>query len=205
MGKATETPHLLGMEAALPMLRFLKEEAMFLRQLQAVRRSADDEALPLRVLTPLQHDDDGELSLPITYDRHGAIDDVTAEAQTITGSFRAKTSTPCEWWEPARPPPPPRRSRRGPPSAASVAACRAGTTAASASTRERLVAGDERATGAGFRRFDSTRLSRLILFFFFGREFFLFLRENREKKRKLGNSLILVGFVPIWPLLYRRR
>jgi hypothetical protein len=92
MGKATETPHLLGMEAALPMLRFLKEEAMFLRQLQAVRRSADDEALPLRVLTPLQHDDDGELSLPITYDRHGAIDDVTSPQLTAADALSATTA-----------------------------------------------------------------------------------------------------------------
>lgn len=92
MGKATETPHLLGMEAALPMLRFLKEEAMFLRQLQAVRRSAEEEAFPLRVLTPLQHDDDGELSLPITYDRHGAIDDVTSPQLTAADALSATTA-----------------------------------------------------------------------------------------------------------------
>ena len=63
MGKETETPHLPGMLAALPML--MPDPARFLRQRHAACRSAEVDALAFRVLTPLQHAPEGADACPL--------------------------------------------------------------------------------------------------------------------------------------------
>ena len=65
IGKETETPHLPGMVAALPMLMPLNDPARFLRQRHAACRSAEVDDLPFRVLTPLQHPTEGDDACPV--------------------------------------------------------------------------------------------------------------------------------------------
>ena len=65
MGKETETPHLPGMLAALPMLIPLKYSARFLRLLHDACLYSDVYALPFRVLTPLQHPAEGDDACPV--------------------------------------------------------------------------------------------------------------------------------------------
>ncbi|KAE8807756.1 hypothetical protein D1007_15915 [Hordeum vulgare] len=92
MGKETETPHLPGMLAALPMLMPLNDPARFFRQRHAACRSAAVDALPFRVFTPPQHPADGAVACPVAYDMHGAIADVTSPQVTAADAISATAS-----------------------------------------------------------------------------------------------------------------
>jgi hypothetical protein len=72
MGKGTETPHLPGMVATVPMLTLLTLLARLLRHRHAACRSELLRACPFRLRTPLQHDDGSALALPVAYGMHGA-------------------------------------------------------------------------------------------------------------------------------------
>jgi hypothetical protein len=72
MGKGTETPHLPGMVATVPMLTLLTLLARLLRQRHAAWRSELVRAWLLRLRTPLQHEEGSVLALPVAYGMHGA-------------------------------------------------------------------------------------------------------------------------------------
>jgi hypothetical protein len=93
IGMPMLTPHLPGMPAALPMLTPPRRPAMLLRQLHAAWRSALDDALLLRLLTPLQHPADGAEALPMAYARHGEMADVTSRQLIAADAVSAATST----------------------------------------------------------------------------------------------------------------
>jgi hypothetical protein len=97
MGNPTETPHLPGMVATVPMLTLLTLLARLLRQRHAAWRSALVRAALLRLLTPLQHDAGSALALPVAYGMHGASDDPTCPqviaAEADEASSAAATST----------------------------------------------------------------------------------------------------------------
>lgn len=101
MGNPTETPHLPGMVATVPMLTLLTLLARLLRQRHAAWRSALVRAALLRLLTPLQHDVGSVLALPVAYGMHGASDDPTcpqviaAEADDASSAAATSTATTC--------------------------------------------------------------------------------------------------------------
>jgi len=72
MGNGTETPHLPGMVATVPMFTDLTVLARFLRHRHAACRSALVRAALLRLRTPPQHDDGSALAFPVAYGMHGA-------------------------------------------------------------------------------------------------------------------------------------
>ena len=99
MGTPTETPHLEGMLAALPMLTPPPPPppsllVMLLRQAQVAWRSAVDDARLLSERTPVQHAGEGDAVVPIAYPRHGATEDVTSLQLTAAdaGSEDASSS-----------------------------------------------------------------------------------------------------------------
>jgi len=67
MGNGTETPHLPGMVATVPMFTDLTVLARLLRHRHAACRSA-----LFRLRTPPQHDDGSALAFPVAYGMHGA-------------------------------------------------------------------------------------------------------------------------------------
>jgi len=72
MGNGTETPHLPGMVATVPMFTDLTVLARLLRHRHAACRSALVRAALLRLRTPPQHDDGSALAFPVAYGMHGA-------------------------------------------------------------------------------------------------------------------------------------
>lgn len=95
MANGTLTPHLPGRPAAAPEL---KETvlARFLRQLQAIWRSAVVAALEFRFFTPLQQLADGEPWPLRTYARHGDTADATSphvRAVATCGAVRRRMAT----------------------------------------------------------------------------------------------------------------
>jgi len=104
MGNGTETPHLPGMVATVPMFTDLTVLARLLRHRHAACRSALVRAALLRLRTPPQHDDGSALAFPVAYGMHGAsaeptcphvmaadADATSADAATTT----AKATTAC--------------------------------------------------------------------------------------------------------------
>ena len=72
MGNGTETPHLPGMVATVPMFTDLTVLARLLRHRHAACRSALVRAALFRLRTPPQHDDGSALAFPVAYGMHGA-------------------------------------------------------------------------------------------------------------------------------------
>jgi len=104
MGNGTETPHLPGMVATVPMFTDLTVLARLLRHRHAACRSALVRAALFRLRTPPQHDDGSALAFPVAYGMHGAsaeptfphvmaadADATSAAAATTT----AKATTAC--------------------------------------------------------------------------------------------------------------
>ena len=104
MGNGTETPHLPGMVATVPMFTDLTVLARLLRHRHAACRSELVRAALFRLRTPPQHDDGSALAFPVAYGMHGAsaeptcpqvmaadADATSAAAATTT----AKATTAC--------------------------------------------------------------------------------------------------------------
>lgn len=82
MGNGTETPHLPGMVATVPMLSLPTLPARLLRQRHAAWRSELVRAALLRLRTPLQHPEGSALTRPVAYGMHGASADPTCPQVT---------------------------------------------------------------------------------------------------------------------------
>jgi hypothetical protein len=104
MGNGTETPHLPGMVATVPMFTDLTVLARLLRHRHAACRSALVRAALFRLRTPLQHDDGSALALPVAYGMHGASAEPTwpqviaadADATSAAAATNtAKATTAC--------------------------------------------------------------------------------------------------------------